>query len=125
MTTRSSKFNVQEKELEALVGIMMLKNTWRFEDLNIKFKKSPFQIKVLEKIFKITNFPSSKTRKSLSALLCMPDKSIQVWFQNTRQANKRSNLACSIEQTEIFDISEMQLIEIMEDVKASLEINGL
>lgn len=120
MYEKFSTSNAKDKEIEALVGIMMLKNTWRFEDLNIKFKKSPFQTRVLEYIFKLSNFPSSKTRRTLSALLCMPDKSIQVWFQNTRQANKRSHFLGS-EQSEVCDIPEKKLIEIINTIKAEFD----
>lgn len=109
-----------EKEIQAIMGIMKLRNTWKFEELTIKFKKSPFQTKVLERIFRITNFPSSATRKDLSLLLSMPEKSIQVWFQNARQANKRMRISNEGENSEIYDISVVQILEIMRSVKASM-----
>lgn len=109
-----------DKEIQAVMGIMKLRNTRKFEEQNIKFKKSPFQIKVLEKIFKITNFPSSSTRKDLSLLLCMPEKSIQVWFQNARQAIKRTKTFSEGENSEIYNIPVSQILEIMKNVKKSL-----
>lgn len=117
MLQRQYETNQPEKEIQAVMGIMKLRNTWKFEDQNIKFKKSPFQIKVLEKIFRITNFPSSSTRKDMSLLLCMPEKSIQVWFQNARQAIKRTKTHSEGEFSEIYDISVPQLLEIMRNVK--------
>lgn len=109
-----------EKEIQAVMGIMKLRNTWKFDEQTIKFKKSPFQTKVLERMFGITNFPSSATRKDLSLLLSMPEKSIQVWFQNARQANKRMKISSRGENSEIYDISVAQILEIMRSVKTGM-----
>jgi len=121
MLQRQYGMTQPDKEIQAVMGIMKLRNTWKFEEPNIKFKKSPLQIKVLEKIFRITNFPSSNTRKDLSLLLCMPEKSIQVWFQNARQAIKRTKTFSEGEKSEIYDIPVCQILEIIGNVKKSLD----
>lgn len=120
MLQKQFAVNKPEKEIQAVMGIMKLRNAWKFEELTIKFKKSPFQTKVLERVFRITNFPSSTTRKDLSLLLSMPEKSIQVWFQNARQANKRMKVFNEGENTEIYDISVAQILEIMRIVRNSM-----
>ncbi len=118
--------NNMEKELEALMGILKLKRG-NYSNLNWpeKIKKTPFQIKVLQEIFKITEFPSTSTRKNLSILLSIPQRSIQVWFQNTRQAKKKQKNYFS--ESTIFtpnssdveneDISLKNLMNIMKLVK--------
>lgn len=115
-----------EKELEAVMGILKLKKGIVMRPgWSEKVKKTPFQIKVLQEIFKITEFPSTGTRKDLSLLLSIPQRSIQVWFQNTRQAKRkhRDSLAdqgiCahSSSDTENEDISLTQLVDIIRSVK--------
>lgn len=118
-----------EKELEAIIGILKLKkgmtqNTGWSE----KVKKTPFQIRVLQELFKITEFPSTTTRRDLSLLLSIPQRSIQVWFQNTRQAKKKYRdilidkgvYTSSDDETDIEDVSLCQLLEILNDVKTSM-----
>ncbi|ELA41752.1 uncharacterized protein VICG_01256 [Vittaforma corneae ATCC 50505] len=109
-----------EKELHALMGIMKLRNVGKFDEQNVKFKKSAFQTKVLECVYEITCFPSSSTRKDLAILLSMPEKSVQVWFQNSRQANKRLKNHVSMQNTEIFEVTVPQILEIIKNVKISL-----
>lgn len=109
-----------EKEMTALLGILKLRNFGRFEEQNVKFKKSTFQTKVLECIYEITCFPSSNTRKDLAILLSMPEKSVQVWFQNSRQANKRLKALTPIQNTEVFEVTVPQILEIIKDVKIRL-----
>lgn len=79
------------REMEAIVGILKLKkgNKHSMHRVSEKIKKSPLQLKVLKELYTITQFPSTQTRNDLSLLIDIPQRSIQVWFQNTRQANRR------------------------------------
>lgn len=115
-----------EKELEAVMGILKLKKGIMTQSgWPEKVKKTPFQIKVLQEIFRVTEFPSTSTRKDLSLLLSIPQRSIQVWFQNTRQAKRRQKCAfpsqvisaTSSSDNENEDISLTQLVEIIKVVK--------
>jgi len=114
------KFQRPKRELYALMGILKLKNTGKFDEQNVKFKKSAFQTKVLEHVYEITCFPSSITRKDLAILLSMPEKSVQVWFQNSRQANKRLKNQAPAHNTEVFEVTVEQILEIINEVKKSL-----
>lgn len=116
----------RERELEALIGILKLKRGGFIRaGWSEKIKKSPFQIKVLQEIFRITEFPSTATRRDLSILLSIPHRSVQVWFQNTRQAKRRhrgamtGSMVCgsSSTETENDDISLGKLIRIVEAIK--------
>lgn len=80
-----------EKIFEAAIGILKLKNgIYTGKNWSEKIKKTPFQIQVLQEVYKISEFPSTGTRKDLSILLGIPQRSIQVWFQNTRQAKRKN-----------------------------------
>ena len=46
---------------------------------------SPFQTKVLARVFQKTAFPSSLVRNNLSKTIGIPSRNIQIWFQNQRQ----------------------------------------
>jgi hypothetical protein len=46
---------------------------------------SPFQTKVLTRVFQKTAFPSSAVRNNLSKAPGIPSRNIQIWFQNQRQ----------------------------------------
>ncbi|KAI9318200.1 Homeodomain-like protein, partial [Dichotomocladium elegans] len=47
-------------------------------------RATPEQLAVLEKTFSTTPTPSSRLREQLSRDLRMPERSIQIWFQNRR-----------------------------------------
>lgn len=115
-----------EKELEAVMGILKLKKgVVRQSGWAEKIKKTPFQVKVLQELFKLTEFPSTATRRDLSLLLSIPQRSIQVWFQNTRQAKKkyrdvlidRGLYSNSSSESENEDISLCQLVDIIRSVR--------
>ncbi|KAI9320810.1 hypothetical protein BX666DRAFT_2131047 [Dichotomocladium elegans] len=53
-------------------------------------RASPWQTAALEEVFKQTEFPSSSIRCELGLRLGMTPRTIQIWFQNKRQATKRS-----------------------------------
>lgn len=115
-----------ERELEAAIGILKLKksgsrmNTW-----SEKIKKTPYQVRVLQELFKVTEFPSTATRKDLALLLSIPQRSIQVWFQNTRQAKKkyrdvhidRNAYSSGGSDAENEDVSLCQLVDIIRCVR--------
>lgn len=109
-----------EKEVQALMGIMKLRNVGKFKEQTVKFKKSLFQTRVLEGVYEITNFPSTSTRKDLAILLSMPEKSVQVWFQNSRQANKKTRNQNVIQSSEVFDVSVGEILEIIKTVKLGI-----
>lgn len=81
---------IDETEAEALLGLLMLINDGRMQEIKdegYKYKTSA-QLKMLNAIFLITKYPSSGTRTSLAALLNMTVRSVQIWFQNMRQVIK-------------------------------------
>lgn len=88
---KKTVFNeLDQKTLEAVLGLLKFKRGGSFYiPFQEKIKKTPFQIKVLSELFKMTEFPSTTTRKDLSLLLGIPQRSIQVWFQNSRQAKRK------------------------------------
>ncbi|ORD96404.1 HD11 [Hepatospora eriocheir] len=80
-----------DKEFEALIGMIKLRNSDKRQELMRyeKVKKTRFQIEVLNMLYNIYKFPSTHSRKDLGLLIALPQRCIQVWFQNTRQANKK------------------------------------
>ncbi|KAG1466789.1 hypothetical protein G6F56_004621 [Rhizopus delemar] len=56
-------------------------------DSKIKRKRaSPDQLTVLNRVFSQTYFPSTEVRRSLGKQLGMSPRTVQIWFQNKRQA---------------------------------------
>lgn len=53
-------------------------------------RASPWQIRILEQVFDQTAFPTSSLRAELGFELGMTSRSIQIWFQNKRQAVRKS-----------------------------------
>ena len=109
-----------DKELQAIVGLMKLKRYGHIEECHTKFKKTPLQIEVLKKIYETISFPSSNTKKDLATLLNMPEKSVKVWFQNSRQAFKRANADNSLAFSETYDVSIAGILEIIKAFKQSM-----
>ncbi|KAI7900024.1 homeobox domain-containing protein [Cokeromyces recurvatus] len=54
------------------------------EDSKKRTRVTPSQLTILEETFTISSTPDSKMRKQLSYRLQMPERSIQIWFQNRR-----------------------------------------
>ncbi|KAI9483681.1 MAG: homeobox domain-containing protein [Benjaminiella poitrasii] len=54
------------------------------EDSKKRTRVTPSQLTILEETFTISSTPDSKMRKQLSYKLQMPERSIQIWFQNRR-----------------------------------------
>ncbi|KAI5150967.1 hypothetical protein ENBRE01_1812 [Enteropsectra breve] len=137
MDMRKQMLENYERELEAILGILKLKKgsiltyTAHFTE---KIKKTPFQLKVLQEVFKMSEFPSTATRRDLSLLLSIPQRSVQVWFQNTRQAKRKykENLAergiraeSSDSEEQNDDVSLADLIRIIREAKRSTRGNPL
>lgn len=131
MLIEKGKYTTNERELEAAIGIVKLRHepqdaaNW-YE----KVKKSPFQVKVLREVFKITPFPSIGLRRDLSVLLAIPQRCIQIWFQNTRQAERkgkgsfRHKYASSPDSSEYSsdNISSKRLLGIIGSVRSSMPL---
>lgn len=110
---------MNEKELEAIIGLLKLGNKKKiFYDSKTKLKKNIKQRKVLEAIFKITSYPSSITQQDLSILLRIPQRSIQIWFQNARHKMKNTQLegSCFIDENNDIPVSILYKI-IFEDAE--------
>ncbi|KAG2201694.1 hypothetical protein INT46_007146 [Mucor plumbeus] len=54
------------------------------DDSKKRTRVTPSQLSVLEETFNVSATPDSKMRKQLAFKLQMPERSIQIWFQNRR-----------------------------------------
>ncbi|KAI8978601.1 homeobox domain-containing protein [Pilobolus umbonatus] len=54
------------------------------DDLKKRTRVTPSQLSILEETFNMSATPDSKMRKQLAVKLQMPERSIQIWFQNRR-----------------------------------------
>lgn len=54
------------------------------DDSKKRTRVTPAQLSVLEETFSVSATPDSKMRKQLAFKLQMPERSIQIWFQNRR-----------------------------------------
>ncbi|GAN05419.1 hypothetical protein MAM1_0091c04890 [Mucor ambiguus] len=67
-------------------------------DLPLKAKRrraSSKQLHVLNKVFERTFFPSTQLRAELGRQLGMSPRTVQIWFQNKRQAIRTRERSCS------------------------------
>ncbi|ELQ75703.1 Homeodomain-like protein [Trachipleistophora hominis] len=129
--------NIKMKELlaDSIIGILRLRNSQRHEFGLEKIRKTSLQKRVLQEVYKLTDFPSTNTREELALLLGLPHRSIQVWFQNKRQKNRQTSSISekdslinkenvhkveqnteygSIATLDTYEISTCKLIEIIE-----------
>ena len=63
-----------------------------YDDEPVKAKRkraSPSQLSVLNRVFEQTFFPSTELRMELGKQLGMSPRTVQIWFQNKRQAARR------------------------------------
>ncbi|KAM0673386.1 hypothetical protein GVAV_003075 [Gurleya vavrai] len=137
---KNEKSEVERKSLEADAICALLKFTGlrkKKSFLGEKIKKSQLQQNVLKKVYDITNFPSTETRNEIALLLSIPQRSVQVWFQNRRQICRKKdkerpgsssekgliNEYCKfVEENnnekegedEVFDVQTYLLVEIIE-----------
>ncbi|KAK1347667.1 homeobox domain-containing protein [Hamiltosporidium tvaerminnensis] len=104
-----------------------------------KIKKNKFQQDVLNSVYEVSSFPSTETRCEIALLLGIPQRSVQVWFQNKRQLSKKregtkqvkihsdeliikDNIESEItNDDEVFDIPSLKLVEIIEHCKKKPE----
>ncbi|KAI8881890.1 homeobox-domain-containing protein [Backusella circina FSU 941] len=54
------------------------------DDSKKRTRVTPSQLAILEETFTVSATPDSKMRKQLASRLDMPERSIQIWFQNRR-----------------------------------------
>lgn len=106
-----------EAEAESILGLLKMKRTMgdkQSQSKNYKYK-SPYQLKVLYRVYSVTPYPSSETRNDLGILLNMHPRSVQIWFQNTRQNSKDGSGSIEIkhggQKSREKDISVSQLLE--------------
>lgn len=125
MTNRESR---NLRELEAALGLLKL-NGFHMNIYSVgrQIKKTRLQIRVLNRVFEISRFPSSKTIFDLALLINIHPKSIQKWFQNTRQTMKKKKgmvrgegMTPDSDEYNIFDIPLPVLADIVEVEKRVL-----
>ncbi|ELA42120.1 uncharacterized protein VICG_00761 [Vittaforma corneae ATCC 50505] len=103
------------QEYEGLLGIIKMKRIFRDQLYNRKgYKyKSEFQVRVLNDILKITPYPNAEVLDAIGVLLNLKPRSVQIWFQNARQAGeaqvnreqlKELRKTSNIDTRQIFDI---------------------
>lgn len=81
---------VTHKEWEAALGMLKLNRYKRYDTrYGRQIRKTRLQTNVLNSVFEITKFPSTATIVDLALLINIHPKSIQKWFQNTRQTSKK------------------------------------
>lgn len=112
-------------EADALCGLLKFTGMRRKKHFaGEKVKKSQLQQNVLKKVYDITNFPSTETRNELALLLGIPQRSIQVWFQNRRQitrkikvnpteGNEYNKFSEEKDEEEVFDVPTYVLVDII------------
>jgi hypothetical protein len=130
--------HMSEKIYEAAMGLLklaMMKS--RAFIAGKKTKKSMFQVRVLEEVFAITELPSTPTQLDLALLLKIPQRSVQIWFQNARQIKKRRMQGRRVppspsdhlgttadyapsDRDDVYEIKVHELLRIINNVKASL-----
>ncbi|RKP34842.1 Homeodomain-like protein, partial [Dimargaris cristalligena] len=54
-------------------------------------RATPEQVHVLNQVFEQTYFPSTEVRRQLALQLSMTPRTVQIWFQNKRQALRTRN----------------------------------
>ncbi|TBU08866.1 homeobox domain-containing protein [Hamiltosporidium magnivora] len=91
---------ITEKEAETLIALLKIRRENRIKYIgNNGYKyKSRRQLAMLNRIYNITNYPSTDTRNDIAVLLDIPQRSVQIWFQNTRQSMKDPKFVSSTDQ---------------------------
>ncbi|KAG5859563.1 homeobox domain-containing protein [Encephalitozoon hellem] len=120
------------RELEAALGLLKLSGFQMNRYCAGKqMRKTRLQTCVLNKIFEISKFPSSKTIIDLALLINVHPKSIQKWFQNTRQAIRKKGCVKGVlslsdpEEHSAMDIPLGVLADIVEMEKRAVSRFGL
>ncbi|KAI9277600.1 hypothetical protein BY458DRAFT_453211 [Sporodiniella umbellata] len=80
-------FHYQNTSPVSLPEHIFREEDWDEEQLKTKRKRaSSEQLQVLSKVFRRTFFPSTQMRVQLGRQLKMSPRTVQIWFQNRRQA---------------------------------------
>ncbi|KAF9762291.1 Homeobox protein HD-8 [Nosema granulosis] len=79
---------MDEKEYDTVIGLLKLKSMNKSQTPHVKSKKTLKQKRILERVFQITSYPSSITQQDISIILNIPQRSVQIWFQNARHKLK-------------------------------------
>ncbi|KAK1351055.1 homeobox domain-containing protein [Hamiltosporidium tvaerminnensis] len=77
---------VNENEAQAALGLLKMVQCDEIEKEGTARSKGKFELEILSEYFNITAYPSYETRYDIAILLNISPKSVQIWFQNTRQA---------------------------------------
>lgn len=82
------------KEWQSLLGLLKLRRvSTTANKYGKQTRKTRFQTLVLNNVFEISKFPSTSTIIDIALLINVHPKSIQKWFQNTRQMTKKRDLS--------------------------------
>ncbi|EQB59899.1 homeobox domain-containing protein [Vairimorpha apis BRL 01] len=81
------------KEWQSLLGLLKLRRiSTTANKYGKQTRKTRFQTLVLNNVFEISKFPSTSTIIDIALLINVHPKSIQKWFQNTRQMTKKRDI---------------------------------
>ncbi|KAJ8659268.1 hypothetical protein O0I10_004982 [Lichtheimia ornata] len=83
-----------ENQMTTTTTIPTLKTTRRSRAKTKRKRASPSQLAVLNQVFNQTYFPSTELRTELGKQLGMNPRTVQIWFQNKRQALRARDRAC-------------------------------
>lgn len=78
-------FVVTEAIADAIIALLLIKKGNEKITETTRAEKTQKQTAVLEEIFNLSNYPDSSTKRTLSVLLNIQQKTIQIWFQNRRR----------------------------------------
>lgn len=126
MTMRNNSRLRWEEEMERLIdpllGLLKLRYDVRPDIRDEKIRKSDLQTSALLRLFNLTNFPCTSTREQIAIFLGLPQRSVQIWFQNRRQATRKNNR--TLLHTIIVEpdrITPRQIIEIILEEHKKIE----
>ena len=90
--------------------------------LRTRVNFAPHELRVMEKVFDVEPVPSPETRKRLSQQLNVPQRRIQVWFQNRRARTKSKKIPLRGSSSSTAASSEAdQEPDVKEEVKDLVE----
>ncbi|ORD97945.1 HD4 [Hepatospora eriocheir] len=86
------KLNIDERCVDALLGLLKLKSMKNANTNRPKYtRKTDLQKRVLDRVFKIIQRPNNELKENLSLILSLDPKIIQIYFQNKRTFHRRIN----------------------------------
>lgn len=127
---RSNRRIKKPKDLKRLVdpllGLLKLRYDNRTDTRDEKIRKTDLQTAVLLRLFNLTNFPCTTTRENIAIFLGLPQRSVQIWFQNRRQATRKTNRThLQTIFVEPDKITSLQIIEIILEEHNKIEEKNL